>query len=443
MPVEVVVPQIGEAISELMIVAWLKEVGDEIKKGDVLFEVDSDKAIVEVEAFVDGTLAEITQPEGSAVLPQDVVAIIHTADDNGDGVIIPPTKSDASKQPTTAPNQPVAVSASPVAQRIADDLQVDLVQVQGTGPGGRITASDVRGFAQQPVSNGQQGTRVLATPKAKRIARERNVDLTKISQGTGVRGMIRVADLASLMEISSAAKTTVLPITQLPDENTQALSKLRQTIAHRTQLSKQTVPHFYLMVDVNMTQLKQLRSYCVNVLQWERPPTFTDVIVRACARSLAEMSDFNTSYSEQGMIQRENVGVGVAVSTDTGLVVPVLSDADQMNLQQISSAIRDVAQRAREGRLKPDDMGSKSLVVSNLGMYEVDAFLAIIDMPDPMILAVGRTSERVVAVDGEAVVQPMCTFTLSVDHRAMDGVDGAKFLERVKGRLENPYEIMG
>jgi pyruvate dehydrogenase E2 component (dihydrolipoamide acetyltransferase) len=323
---------------------------------------------------------------------------------------------------------------SPVAQRLADDLGLNLATVSGSGPAGRSVAGEVRRPADHAAAPVDGMVRIVASPKAKVVARELQVDLRGLT-GTGVDGMLRVKDVEMAARQVSAAASTVLVTAQ-------ALSKARQTIAQRTAQSKQTVPHFYLMSDVNMTQVKTLRHYCVATLGWERPPTYTDVLLRVAALALADMPEANLHFTAQGLVQHESVGVGVAIHTDAGLVAPVIAGADQLDLRATSQALRDLAARAREGRMRPGDTGQKALVISNLGMYSVDAFIAIIDMPDPMILAVGQVAERVVPIDGQVVVQPMCTLTLSVDHRALDGVPAARFLERIKARLENPFDIV-
>lgn len=438
MPVDVVVPQIGEAISELRIVSWLKQVGDSVKAGDVLFEVDSDKAIVEVEAFVDGTLIEIMQPADSSVLPQQVVARIRLADEAAAETVSP--APDAHSRPASELEIHQQVQASPLAQRVAADLGVDLRQVAGSGPGQRITAEDVRQFAARqtaPPAADRTPRRPVASPKARRLAKERGLDLTGLV-GTGVDGMIVVSDL----ERAAAAAAPTAHVGRAPAAAAPR-SRLRQTIAARMVESKQQVPHFYLMVDVDMTQVNQLRLYCQQAAGWEHPPTYTDVFVRACALTLADMPSVNCSFHPDGLAQHEHIAIGVATNTDAGLLVPVIADANRLSLKRISDAVRDVARRAREGRLKPGDTGPKSMVVSNLGMYGVDAFLAIIDMPDPMILAVGRVADRVVALDKEIAIRPMCTLTLSVDHRALDGAQGAQFLQRLQMRLENPFDLLG
>jgi pyruvate dehydrogenase E2 component (dihydrolipoamide acetyltransferase) len=319
-------------------------------------------------------------------------------------------------------------------------LEVDLAQVKGSGPGGRIVVEDVKAFATQPTPTGQtiapasndKSPRILASPKARRVAQELGVALAGLT-GTGVDGLITARDV-------EAAADSATP--QPSAAGVQPLSKLRQTIARRMQTSKQTAPHFYLTAETDMTQAQQLRAYCRQTLGWERSPTYTDLIVRACVVALVAMPDCNITYTEAGLAPRPTIDIGVAVSVAGGLIVPVLPGADRLSLAETSAQIRDLGERARQGRLRPADMGAKSMVVSNLGMTGVDSFTAIIDPPDPMILAVGRVAERIVPLNGQPVIRPMCTLTLSADHRAFDGVQGAQFLMRVKAILENPFEIM-
>ncbi len=430
MKAEIVVPQIGEAVAALRLANWLKAVGDPVKKGDALFEVDSDKAIVEVESVFEGTLAEILAPAGSEVMPNQVVAVVETPGEAS--VATPPTSMPAAQ--TRSEPRGNGRQASPLARRVADELGIDLQNVPGSGPQGRIVTSDVRQFAQQraPVT-AASAPRVNASPKAKRLAREAGIDLRTLS-GARVDGMIRAFDVQQAVSLSAEKE---------PASGIAPLSKLRQTVALRTQESKQTVPHFYLMADVDMTQANRLREYCRSGLGWDKAPTYTALLIRACALALADLPMANQSYGDGGLIARNTINIGVAVDTDSGLLVPVIPGADTLSLREVSDVLKAAAERARKGALRPSDLGEKSMIVSNLGMYSIDTFIAIIDQPDPMILAVGRVADRFVPVNGQPVIQPMCTLTLSVDHRVLDGAQGARFLERVKNRLENPYELMG
>jgi pyruvate dehydrogenase E2 component (dihydrolipoamide acetyltransferase) len=406
-PFEVVVPQIGEAVSELRLASWLKKVGERVTVGDPLFEVDSDKAVVEVESVVDGTLAEILAEVDASVMPQQVVARI-LADDE--------VSTPGSDRPRAA--------AGPVDGR---DRAADAVP------------------ATQPNARAREGARARpaerASPKARRHARELGVSLEGI-EGTGPHGLITVSDIDRAARRRGEAATSVPQHAPHEPGSFSDLPKLRQVVARRMLASKQLVPHFYLSVDVDTHLLAALRDYCRQALAWERPPSYTDIVVRACALTLAEMPELNVSYTDR-LFRRDAIGIGLAVATDQGLTVPVLADADTLTLRDVATALRELAQRARAGRLKQSDTGAKSMVVSNLGMYGVDSFAAIIDMPDPMILSMGRVRDCLVPVAGSPAVRPMATLGLSVDHRVLDGVQGAQFLARLKHRLEQPFEILG
>lgn len=461
MSVDVVVPQIGEAVAELTLVQWLKQPGDLVKRGDVLFEIDSDKAIVEVEAFADGVLGAVLFPDGSAVMPLQVVAIIET--EPVQQPVAPPSTLNQPAPPTTPATTDGAASngnglkASPIAERMAADLQVDLHTLKGSGAGGRITANDVRRHAETRPSSPMEHTPaahngaaqtmapIIASPKARLFARQQAVDLAGL-KGSGKDGMVIVRDVEAVKAALTTQQAQVpASVVSNPSSTptTLPLSRQRQIIARRMVESKQQVPHFYLMADVNMTRVNDLRRYCVEVLGWAKPPTYTDVLIRACALAFAAVPDINRSFAGDSLTLHQSINIGVAVSTDGGLVVPIIENPTSLSLRQTSLALREAAGRAREGRLRPADMGAKSMTISNLGMYAVDAFIAIIDMPDPMILAVGRVAERVVPVNGQAAVQPMCTLTLSADHRVLDGVLGAQFLQAVTTQLEQPFALLG
>jgi pyruvate dehydrogenase E2 component (dihydrolipoamide acetyltransferase) len=347
---------------------------------------------------------------------------------------------------------------SPVAAKLAAELGVDLTAVAGTGPGGRIMVSDVQAVAAArpaaPAAVDAKPPRILAAPKAKRLAQELGVDLASVA-GSGPDGLITAEDVqaaaaASLRRAASAPKQP-LPMGEIASAHTtgfamtnvEPLSRLRQAIAERMIAAKQQAPHFYLMADVEMTQAQRLRAHLQAVQPAVRPPSYTDMIVRAAALAFKAKPQLNVNLVEGGLARRAAIDIGVAVSLEDGLIVPVIRGADRLSLREISQAQRAATERARGGRLRPDDLGDKSLTVSNLGMHGVDAFVAILDQPAPMILAVGRVADRVVAVAGQATVRPMCTFTLSVDHRVLDGVQAAEFLMLVKGHIENPYELMG
>jgi pyruvate dehydrogenase E2 component (dihydrolipoamide acetyltransferase) len=221
------------------------------------------------------------------------------------------------------------------------------------------------------------------------------------------------------------------------------LSRLRQAIAVSTQASKQTVPHFYLLADVDMGQVQTLRSYCTETMGWSKAPTYTAILVRAAALALIALPECNVSLVDRRIVQRAGADVGVVVGVPGGLLTPVIAHADRLSLAGVSARLGEVTERARGNRLRAEDLGGKSLVISNLGMYTVDSFIAIIEQPAPMILAVGRITDRVVAVNGQPAVRPICTLTLSADHRVLDGIPAAQFLTQVVRNLEQPFAILG
>jgi pyruvate dehydrogenase E2 component (dihydrolipoamide acetyltransferase) len=383
--IDIVVPQISEVASEIVLVRWLKAEGDAVRKGEPLFELDTDKYVVEIEAFEDGTLTQVVVAAGSVVEPGQVVARLAGA-------------GELPNAETSPPPPPPVHEAQPAAPAGAD--------------------------------GDRRERKVLASPKARRLARELGVDVSALS-GTGSGGLVTSDDVRDAAAEASPHQPAGLDV--------EPLSHARRAIGIRMQESKRTVPHFYVMVDVDMGEAVRLRSRCVDELGWEKPPTFTDLIVAACARALRASPDTNVRLEDGGLRRRASVDIGIAVGFEEGLVVPVIQEADKLTLQALSSAARAAAERARSGRLLGSDLAERSMVVSNLGMHGVDVFIAIVDVPDPMILAAGRVAERCVVVDGVPAVTWGCTLTLSADHRVLDGFAAARFVGEVKSELENAY----
>jgi pyruvate dehydrogenase E2 component (dihydrolipoamide acetyltransferase) len=381
--VDIVVPQMSEVASEIILVRWLKSEGEEVLTGEPLFELDTDKYVVEIEAFESGTLTEVIVAAGSVVEPGQVVARI-LGDGDALALIAPPAEAAQSN-----------VS----------------IEVDGKAPARKI----------------------LASPKARRLARELGVDISSLS-GTGAGGLVTAEDVQAASADGPVDPTKAVGV--------QPLSDARRAIGARMQESKRTVPHFYVLVDVDMGEAVRLRSHCADTLGWSRPPTFTDLIIAACARGLAERPEVNVLLEGEGMRRRTSIDIGIAVGFEDGLIVPVLQNADRLELQELSSAAQAAAERARSGRLLGSDLGERSMVVSNLGMYGVDAFIAIVDQPDPMILAVGRVAERCVVVDGAPAVTWGCTLTLSADHRVLDGFLAARCIAVVKSELESAFRFL-
>lgn len=404
---DVVVPQVGEAVAEIRLVRWLKEQGDAITKGEPLFELDTDKYVIEVEAVASGTLAEIFASPGSEVEPLQVVARLVPSDQFAAGRVPPPHAGG---------------TANPVERHIGAD----------SNPAQVAEPDDLKAAAQVSATSEH---RVAATPKARRLARELGVNLATLV-GTGQSGMVTGDDV----ERAAASRTATVGMELSPEE----LSRQERVVGARMQKSKQTVPHFYLLVDVDMTAAVQLRERCRTEPGWAHLPTYTDLVLAASAAAIARDPSVNVTLIDGQRVRRPSINIGIAVAADDGVVVPVVPQADRLDLRTLVEQARVLAERARARRLTPADTVEKSMVVSNLGMHGVDAFLAIIDPPDPLILAVGRVADRCVPIGGGDVgVRPACTLGLSVDHRLLDGVDGARFLALVREALEMPEQLLG
>ena len=385
--IDIVVPQISEVASEIVLVRWLKAEGEAVYKGEPLFELDTDKYVVEIEAFEDGTLAEVLVAAGSVVTPGQVVGRL------GGG----------------AADVPALVTALPAPAR------------------------EPRPTAAIGTDGSRSARRILASPKARRLARELGVDVSALA-GTGSGGLVTSEDVRGAAAGEGPVQSTETGI--------EPLSDARRAIGLRMQASKQAIPHFYVLVDVDMSEAVRLRRHCVDALDWAKPPTFTDLIVVACARALRSCPEANVRLEKEGLRRRTTADIGIAVGLEDGLVVPVIQEADQLELEELSAVARASAERARSGRLLGSDLAERSMVVSNLGMHGVDAFIAIVDQPDPMILAAGQVAERCVVVDGAPAVRWQCTLTLSTDHRVLDGFAAARFVGAVKSELENAFSFL-
>ena len=373
--IAIVVPQVGEAIAEARLVEWQVDEGDPIVNGTVLFIVDTEKAEVEVEAFVDGVISEILVGADSPVMPGQRVGTMLV---------------ERSKVPLHA-------GTDGKADPIPDDAR----PTTGSREGSARSGGPVRG----------------ASPLARRRARELDIDIAEVL--SAVDGTVSADDVEAFSR-NRAAKSS----------RPHRFGRLQRAVARATTVSKQNVPHFYLDMAVDMTAVICHRR--------ESAPrhSVTSYVVAACVLALTEHPDLNVSFDESGLVKREEVSVGVAVATDQGLLVPVLSDLVGVGLSDIGDRLRQAAERARLGRLTSADHGLRSMVVTNLGMFGVDRFHAIINQPDPFILAVGKTGEQVVAIDGEITIRPTAVLSLSADHRVVDGVTAARFLSSVAAHLE-------
>jgi pyruvate dehydrogenase E2 component (dihydrolipoamide acetyltransferase) len=440
---DVIMPALGMAQETGTLMRWLKAAGESVAKGEPLMEVETDKATVEVEAPASGILAGVTVQPGDTVPVGQRIALIlapgeaapsdHAAVAPGPRPSIP-----AAPVPTSIPApKVVAVSATPTAARMAAEHQLDLAQIRPRG--GRVQKEDVLSYlaAQSPA-----GRRTLASPKARRLAQERGLDLRAI-RGSGPDGAVLAADV--LAARAAPAETEVRQ-----EEPAPTVSRLWHVMAERVSQAWTSIPHFYLLREANAARLIAWRDEAQERFAAQQPAdaaqaakiTYTDLLVKVVAAALRRHPRLNVSWQNDTLIQHPDVNIGLAVAVEDGLVVPVLHGADTLGLAQLAERRVQLVARAQAGRLAPADLSGGTFTISNLGMYGVDAFNAIVNPPQAAILAVGRIAERVVPLDGQPAVRPMLALSLSCDHRAVDGARGAQFLQTVADLIEHPMRLL-
>jgi pyruvate dehydrogenase E2 component (dihydrolipoamide acetyltransferase) len=424
---EILMPRLSDTMEEGVVSSWHKKPGDKVAVGDALVDIETDKALMEYEAYEDGVLGEILVPEGGTAAIGTPIAVLLT--DGSTGLAVPaprppaepaavasasaevpaetPAVNGASAPAPATPNGRSRPPSSPLARRIARESGVDLTTVTGSGPGGRIVRADVEAAARDAVV---MSTRPAVTPPA-------------------------VAPPAAPLPSAPAVREDDPDTEQVP------LSRIRKVTARRLAESMRTAPHFYLTRVVDAEELLAFRA-TLNAALAPAKVSVNDLIVKACATALRANPVLNVSFTEEHLLVHKRVHVGVAVALDEGLVVPVIRDADRKSVSAIGAETRELASRAREQKLTPQEMSGGTFTVSNLGMFGVDAFTAVINPPEAAILAVGATRKEVVFRDGEVVPRDRMTLTLSIDHRACDGATGAKFLGELADLLENPLRIV-
>lgn len=436
-------PKMGDTMEEGKILHWLKNVGDTIKKGDMLAEVETDKVNIEIEAFSSGVLRKILTAEGESAPIGAAIALIGASDEplpgeNGGSsssakIAVAPigegtnTHREAGQQSpgmlatqvaplstTSTTNNTGRIFISPLARRFAEEHQLDYAVLQGTGPNGRIIKMDVEAALAQLA---QLQFAVPAQP---------------------LQPVAPAPQLVFAFEPQLAAVETD-DVIEIP------LTTMRRTIARRLSQSMQTAPHFYVTTVIDTTKLAALRKQINDYAANDPAPikvSFNDLIVRAVARALVRMPQVNVSFAEDKLLQKKTVNIGVAVALEQGLIVPVLKHAEQRGILDIARETRRLAEAARDGKLRPEEFSGGTFTVSNLGMFEVESFTAVINPPESAILAVGSITPTPVVVDGQVVVRDRMKVTLSSDHRAIDGAVAARFLQEVKRLLEEPFGLL-
>ena len=419
MAIVIRMPRLSDTMTEGTVAAWLKKVGDKISEGDILAEIETDKATMEFESFNEGTLLHIGVKDGQTAPVDSLLAILGPAGTDVSSIAAgyktgvaktaapKETKTESTKVETTtssstASNDGARILASPLAKKIAEDKGINLAQVTGSGENGRIIKSDVENFTPSVVhSNATQA----------------------VSQATN----------------TVAAVQPFVPAGEMFQEEIKN-SQMRKTIARRLAESKFTAPHYYLTIELDMDNAMASRAM-INTLP-DTKVSFNDMVVKASAMALKKHPRVNSQWREDAMVINHHVNVGVAVAVEDGLMVPVLKFTDQMSLTQIGASVKDLAGKAKSKKIQPSEMEGSTFTISNLGMFGIQSFTSIINQPNSAILSVGAIVEKPVVKNGQIVVGNTMVVTLACDHRTVDGATGAQFLQTFKAFMENPVTML-
>ncbi len=411
-------PLLSDTMTEGTIVAWHKKVGDSIESGDELFEVETDKAVMVQESYSDGVLLYIHVQEGEAAPTDGVIAIIGEKGEDYKAILEASLNTNGAQKSETSTPTPAASS---------DSTPVNKPTVATTAVASIATPSAAASDA-----------RIKASPLAKRVAEEHNIPLTSLS-GTGENGRIVKRDIEAFLEKGGATASSPM-ITATGKDQDQPLTGMRRVIASRLQESKFTAPHFYLTVSINMDNAIAARKQMNEIAP--KKISFNDLVVKAAAVALRKHPAVNSSWMGDFIRVNGNINIGVAVAVEDGLLVPVIRNADFKSLSQINSEVRDLAGKAKERKLAPNQMQGNTFTISNLGMMGIEEFTAIINPPDSCIMAVGTITPQAIVKNGGLTIGNIMKVTMSCDHRVVDGASGAQFLQSFKTLLENPVTLL-
>lgn len=410
----ITMPRLSDTMTEGTVASWLKKVGDKISEGDILAEIETDKATMEFESFYSGTLLHIGIQEGESAPVDSVLAIVGPEGTDVSGVVAsggkpvakkPEKKETQSSSKSTKKEEPAKeesaknntgrIFASPLAKKIAEEKGIDLSQVKGSGENGRIVKSDVENFTS--------------------------------------------SEKAVETKTEKSSVQTFVPAGETHAEEVKN-SQMRKTIARRLSESKYTAPHYYLTIEIDMDNAIASRK-TINSLP-DTKVSFNDMVVKACAMALKKHPKVNSQWTENATIINHHVNIGVAVAVEDGLVVPVINHTDLLSLTQIGSTVKDLAGKAKNKKLQPKEMEGSTFTVSNLGMFGIKEFTSIINQPNSAILSVGAIIEKPVVKNGQIVIGNTMTVTLACDHRTVDGATGAEFLQTLRSYIENPVTML-
>lgn len=413
MPIEVLMPALSPTMKEGNLAKWHKKEGDKVKSGDILAEIETDKATMEVEAVDEGVLGKILVKDGTEnVAVNELIALILAEGEDKKSLESYKVKTAAAAKPAETPKQ------------------------EPSQPQSAPLPSSVPTFTPTPTPSQHNG-RVFASPLAKRLAAQDGIDLGRV-QGSGPRGRIVKADVLSAPKTSGRRGVSRHPV----EWNEVPNNTMRKVIAKRLLESKQTVPHFYLTIDCVLDNLLSVREQLNNAAEGAYKLSVNDFMIKASALALAKVPDANASWSDAAILRYNNVDVSVAVAIDGGLITPIIRNADQKGIIEISAEMKDLAARAKANKLMPEEFQGGGFSLSNLGMYGIKQFNAIINPPQSCILAVGAGEERVIVKNGKMEIASVVEVTLSSDHRVVDGAVGAQFLAAFKKFIEQPVLML-
>ncbi|MBI1846995.1 MAG: 2-oxo acid dehydrogenase subunit E2 [Candidatus Rokubacteria bacterium] len=443
MPANVIMPALELAQETGKVLRWLKAPGDTVRKGEPIVEIETDKVTVEVEAPAAGVLREVTAGEGDVVPVGQTIALIFASDEAG-ARAADQTVEAVRRIGGAAASASSGVKASPLARKIAEQHGIDLTQIQTAS--GRIEKADVLAYVEsRPAAvagNGTAARLAAASPKARRLASERGLDIGAL-RGSGPGGAILAGDVSAAAASAGVREAQRFQAPGAPvaaQPAAQPVGTVWRIMAERMTQSWTTAPHFYLVREVTVSRLVSWLAQARK--QTGAHVTYTDLLVRLVAATLVRHPAVNASWKDGTIVRNADINIGLAVAIDAGLVVPVLHKADTLSLAEMATRREDLVTRAQAGKLRPADIQGAGFTISNLGMYGVDAFNAIVNPPQAAILAVGRIADRVIAVNGQPAVQPTMVLTVSCDHRAVDGARGAQFLGALAEAIEEPLALL-
>lgn len=428
---KIVMPKLGLTMTEGTLTRWLKAAGEPVKQGEILFEFESDKSVMEYEAPAEGTLAEILVSEGETVSCGTRLADFLTSKQVPAKTQLDRPKISSSPIPESRSSKtsPGRIIATPAAKRVARELGVDLTTVAGRGPEGRIQQADVEAAAHSDRPEAMAATR-SGTPVAKRAAVDLGIDWTELS-GSGPGGRVVKADVLAAAQISPETAVEV-----------ESLTVVRSIIARRMAESAFTAPHVTLFAEADATSLVEARIQFNAELAGTVKISYNAWLIAITARALGEHPHLNACLVGDEIHRYREINIALAVDTDRGLLVPVIRQADRLGLLTIQQTGDSLIQRALSGKSLPDDLTGGSFTITNLGMFEIDGFTPIINQPQAAILGVGRIVPKPIVIDSNVVVRQMMTLSLSFDHRLVDGGPAARFLQRIKQLIERPFVLL-